>query len=431
MSTERRGPAVDVAGIGFGPSNLSLAIALHERAGLSARFFERQPEFGWHRGMLLEDATMQVSFLKDLVTMRDPASDFSFVAYLTERGRLADFINRKTLFPLRIEFHDYLSWAAARVDELVDYGSEVVDVRPVEEAGELRAFDVVARVAGGDTVVTRAATVVLGCGLTPVVPAGVTCSDRVWHTSELLGRVAEVEASGVAPRRFAVVGAGQSAAEAVDHLYRRFPDAEVCSVFSRFGYSPADDSPFANRVFDPDAVDEFHGAPESAKRAILDYHRNTNYSVVDGELIGSLYDAHYAELVEGRERLRIMNVSRVTEQLEVPGAVRLHVESATTLESEVLECDAVVYATGYRPTDPLALLGSAAGLVAVEDDLPVVERDHRLRLRVPSDRASVFLQGADEHAFGLTSTLLSTVAVRAGEIAGAITGATDAVGARA
>jgi L-ornithine N5-oxygenase len=115
----------------------------------------------------------------------------------------------------------------------------------------------------------------------------------------------------------------------------------------------------------------------------------------------------------------------------VPGAVRLHVESATTLESVVLECDAVVYATGYRPTDPLALLGSAAGLVAVEDDLPVVERDHRLRLRVPSDRASVFLQGADEHAFGLTSTLLSTVAVRAGEIAGAITGATDAVGARA
>jgi L-ornithine N5-oxygenase len=413
-ASERRADAVDVAGIGFGPSTLALARALHEQPGTRARFFERQAEFGWHRGMLLDDATMQVSFLKDLVTMRDPASDFSFVSYLTDRGRLADFINRKTLFPLRIEFHDYLEWAAVRVDDLVRYGADVVARRP-----------------DGGTTVTRARTVVVGCGLTPVVPAGVETSSRIWHTSELLGRVDELAASDRTPRRFAVVGAGQSAAEAVDHLYRRFPDAEVCSVFSRFGYSPADDSPFANRVFDPDAVDEFHGAPESAKRAILDYHRNTNYSVVDGELIGSLYDAHYAELVEGRERLRIMNVSRVTEQLEVPGAVRLHVESATTLESEVLECDAVVYATGYRPTDPLALLGSAAGLVAVEDDLPVVERDHRLRLRVPSDRASVFLQGADEHAFGLTSTLLSTVAVRAGEIAGAITGATDAVGARA
>jgi L-ornithine N5-oxygenase len=429
---ERRADAVDVAGIGFGPSNLSLAIALHEQPGTSARFFERQAEFGWHRGMLLDDATMQVSFLKDLVTMRDPASDFSFVSYLTDRGRLADFINRKTLFPLRIEFHDYLSWAAGRVDDLVSYGSEVVDVRPVDEDGELVAFDVVARGPGGGTVVTRARTVVVGCGLTPVVPAGVTCSDRVWHTSELLGRVAEVEASDRAPTRFAVVGAGQSAAEAVDHLYKRFPDAEVCSVFSRFGYSPADDSPFANRVFDPDAVDEFHGAPESAKRVILDYHRNTNYSVVDGDLIESLYDAHYRELVEGHERLRIMNVSRVTEQVEGDAGVRLHVESATTLETEVLDCDAVVYATGYRPADPLALLGSAGGLVAVEDDLPVIERDHSMRLRDDhAGPARLFLQGADEHAFGLTSTLLSTVAVRAGEIAGAITGAKGAVGAGA
>ncbi|CAB4893761.1 unannotated protein [freshwater metagenome] len=429
MSTERREPAVDVAGIGFGPSNLSLAIALHETEGTSARFFERQAEFGWHRGMLLEDATMQVSFLKDLVTMRDPASDFSFVSYLTDRGRLADFINRKTLFPLRIEFHDYLSWAAARVDDLVSYGSEVVDVRPVEEDGEVHAFDVVAREPDGGTTVTRATTVVVGCGLTPVVPAGVACSARIWHTSELLGRVDELAGSDRTPERFVVVGAGQSAAEAVDHLYRRFPDAEVCSVFSRFGYSPADDSPFANRVFDPEAVDEFHRAPESAKRDILDYHRNTNYSVVDGDLIESLYAAHYQELVEGRERLRIMNVSRVTEQVEGEDGVRLHVESSTTLETEVLDCDAVVYATGYRPTDPVALLGSAGGLVALEDDLPVVERDHGLRLRVPTAGARLFLQGADEHAFGLTSTLLSTVAVRAGEIAGAITGAKGPVAA--
>ena len=66
--------------------------------------------------MLIEDATMQVSFLKDLVTMRNPTSAFSFVSYLHERGRLVDFINHKTLFPLRIEFHDYLEWAARRGD---------------------------------------------------------------------------------------------------------------------------------------------------------------------------------------------------------------------------------------------------------------------------------------------------------------------------
>lgn len=106
---------LDVVGVGFGPSNLGLAIALEERnatvgpAGrLTARFVERQESFGWHRGMLLEDATMQVSYLKDLVTLRNPRSAFSFLSYLHDRGRLVDFINYGSAFPTRLEFHDYL-----------------------------------------------------------------------------------------------------------------------------------------------------------------------------------------------------------------------------------------------------------------------------------------------------------------------------------
>ncbi|MFD1045962.1 SidA/IucD/PvdA family monooxygenase, partial [Kibdelosporangium lantanae] len=125
----------DVVGVGFGPSNLALAIALTEHNAqvgpgerVRGRFLERQPRFGWHRGMLIEDATMQVSFLKDLVTMRNPSSGFSFLCYLRDRGRLVDFINHKNLFPLRTEFHDYFEWAAAQVEDLVTYGTNVTDL---------------------------------------------------------------------------------------------------------------------------------------------------------------------------------------------------------------------------------------------------------------------------------------------------------------
>src|SRR5690606_15444079 len=108
-------PVYDVVGVGFGPSNLALAIALaeyEEQRGpgdpvVTARFLERQESFAWHSGMLIDDATMQVSFLKDLVTLRNPASRFSFLSYLHARDRLVDFINHKTLFPLRAEFDDY------------------------------------------------------------------------------------------------------------------------------------------------------------------------------------------------------------------------------------------------------------------------------------------------------------------------------------
>src|SRR5688500_12118925 len=76
-----RRPNADVIGVGFGPSNLGLAVAIEEHnlaveaSGgriLAPMFFERQPDFSWHGGMLLETATVQVSFLKDLVTMRNP-----------------------------------------------------------------------------------------------------------------------------------------------------------------------------------------------------------------------------------------------------------------------------------------------------------------------------------------------------------------------
>ncbi|MQA07688.1 MAG: SidA/IucD/PvdA family monooxygenase [Pseudonocardiaceae bacterium] len=416
-------PTYDLVGVGFGPSNLALAIALDEhnaRAGadadVSALFFERQAQFGWHRGMLIDDATMQVSFLKDLVTLRNPTSEFSFLAYLHSRDRLVDFINQKSLFPLRVEFHDYLEWAAGRFDEQVRYGHEVIELRPVWRDGEVVHFEVVARPTGHDAapVVCRARNVVFGVGMEPNLPDGVTLTERVWHNRDLLARVDELGER--APERFAVVGAGQSAAEVTKYLHDRFPRADVCAVFSRYGYSPSDDSPFANRIFDPDAVDQFFTAPDDVKRMILDYHGNTNYSVVDPELIDELYRRLYQEKVLGEQRLRIYNVSRLAEVVEADDGVRATVESLTTREKSVLDCDVLVYATGYRPTDPLRLLGEAGTLCRRDGAGEIrVGRDYRV-VSEAELRCGVYLQGSTEHTHGISSSLLSNTVVRAGEI---------------
>ncbi|MBQ0996587.1 lysine N(6)-hydroxylase/L-ornithine N(5)-oxygenase family protein [Streptomyces nigra] len=410
----------DVIGIGFGPSNVAMAIALSEHnAGpgaqpLRAQFFEQQPRFGWHRGMLIDDATMQVSFLKDLVTLRNPASDYSFLCYLKSRGRLIDFINHKSLFPLRIEFHDYFEWAAARVDDLVSYGHEVVGVMPVLRDGVVEHLDVTVRSAQG-LAVHRARNLVLGTGLRPLMPDGVERSDRLWHTSELLGRVAAWE--GPPPERVVVVGAGQSAAENVAYLHRRFPEAEICAVFSRYGYSPADDSGFANRIFDPEAVDAFYTAPESVKRRLMDYHGNTNYSVVDIDLIDDLYRQMYREKVLGTERLRFLNVSRLTDVKETEDdRVSATVTSLVTGEETRLDADVVVFATGYGPADPVGLLGEVADRCLRDDEGRVrVERDYRVATD-DSLRCGIYLQGGTEHTHGITSSLLSNTAVRVGEI---------------
>ncbi|MFF3705771.1 lysine N(6)-hydroxylase/L-ornithine N(5)-oxygenase family protein [Streptomyces phaeochromogenes] len=410
----------DLIGIGFGPSNVAMAIALGEhnaRAGeqeaITAHFFEQQPCFGWHRGMLIDDATMQVSFLKDLVTLRNPASEFSFLCYLKSKGRLIDFINHKNLFPLRVEFHDYLEWAAAQVEDAVSYGHEVVGVAPVVRDGVVEHLEVTVRSAEG-LAVHRARNLVLGTGMRPLMPEGVETGDRVWHNSELLAKVDRLE--GTSPSRFIVVGAGQSAAENVAYLHRRFPGAEVCAVFSRYGYSPADDSSFANRIFDPAAVDEYFAAPENVKRRLMDYHGNTNYSVVDIDLIEDLYRQTYQEKVLGTERLRFLNVSRLTDVKETQDTARATVTSLVTGEETVLDADVVVFATGYSPADPLGLLGEVADHCLRDDEGRVrVERDYRI-VTDPELRCGIYLQGGTEHTHGITSSLLSNTATRVGEI---------------
>lgn len=411
----------DVIGVGFGPSNLALAIAMSEhngRAGdddtVSGLFLERQATFGWHRGMLIDDATMQVCFLKDLVTLRNPASEFGFLSYLHGRNRLLDFINYKSLYPLRVEFHDYLEWAAAKVEDVVRYGHEVAAVRPVVRDGAVVAFDVVTSTPSGGQSVCRARNLVFGLGLEPTVPSGARLGARIWHSHDLLRRVAGIGERP--PSRFVVVGAGQSAAEATAYLHRRFPEAEVCAVFSRYGYSPADDSSFANRIFDPAAVDEFYLAPRTVKRAIVDYHRNTNYSVVDHDLIQDLYGRMYQETVLGVQRLRMFKVCRVTAAEEAEDGVGVTIESMTTGETSRLDADVVVYATGYRPADPARLLGDLARHCCYDDEGELsVERDYRVRAGREL-QCGIYLQGGTEHSHGISSSLLSNTAVRAGEI---------------
>ncbi|WP_238009498.1 SidA/IucD/PvdA family monooxygenase [Dactylosporangium sp. AC04546] len=424
-------PVYDLVGVGFGPSNLALAIAVHEHNATAARpvsavFLERQAAFGWHRGMLIQDATMQVSFLKDLVTLRNPASSFSFLCYLHECGRLSDFVNHKSLFPLRIEFHDYLEWAAVRVDEMVNYGHEVVAVHPVvnepgDDSGDgtdaaIEAFDVAVRDATGARSLIRTRNVVLAGGLRPALPPGIEASGRIWHSRDLLTNVDSL--AGTAPARFVVVGAGQSAAEATAFLHERFPAAEVCAVLSRYGYSPADDSPFANRIFDATAVDQFFGAPAPVKSMLLGYHANTNYSVVDTDLIEDLYRRVYRETVLGAHRLRLLNVSRLAaaEELTGPDRVAVTVRSMLTDEETVLDADVLVCATGYAPADPFPVLGDlTARCHRDEQGRALVERDYRIRTDA-AVHAGIYLQGGTEHTHGISASLLSNTATRAAEI---------------
>jgi L-ornithine N5-monooxygenase len=407
-------PVLDVIGVGFGPSNLALAVAIHEHNAdpavtrpVTAEFVELKPEFSWHSGMLIPGATMQISFLKDLVTQRNPQSEFTFLSYLTERGRLTEFINYKTFFPTRLEFHDYLAWAAAKVDARVRYGSRVTAIHDGDGS-----FDI--EVTGTHAGRLSAHNVVIAGGLSPQLPPGVTRSARQVHNHGFLHDLDRLPSRK--HDRFVVVGAGQSAAEVAAYLHDLSPTVEVHGVFAKYGYSPADDSPFANRVFDPDAVDDFYSADPGVRRQLIDYHRSTNYSAVDLPLIEDLYAREYAERVAGNRRLFLRGASSVFETVEDDDGVRVAILHHPTGAVEQIDCDAVIYATGFLPAQLRGILGDLCDDVVMDEGgRPVVSRDYRLATTRPTS-GGLYIQGNTEHTHGLTSSLLSNIAVRSAEI---------------
>jgi L-ornithine N5-monooxygenase len=152
------------------------------------------------------------------------------------------------------------------------------------------------------------------------------------------------------------------------------------------------------------------------KKRFFDYHANTNYSVVDIDLLNELYGRMYREGLSGRQRLFMHNMSHVAAHETTATGVRMSIEHGPSGRISTLPADYLVYATGYRPADLASILGAANELCA-RDDLGRlrVERDYRVVTR-PDVRCAIYLQGGTEHTHGISSTLLSNVAVRAGEI---------------
>ncbi|MEV5873281.1 lysine N(6)-hydroxylase/L-ornithine N(5)-oxygenase family protein [Streptomyces sp. NPDC052101] len=425
--SNREHETYDVVGIGFGPSNLSLAIALEEHRAhglendVSSLFFERQSSFGWHRNMLLPTATMQISFLKDLVTFRNPTSRFSFIAYLHASGRLPQFVNNQDFFPTRQEFHQYLEWAQAQVADHVAYGSEVTSIRLApgtdpESSDRLRLE--VADATGRPGRVVEARNVVISTGLVPSMPEGAERDERVWHSSEFLEKYRRMNPGEL--RRVAVVGAGQSAAEITRFLHDELPHAEVWAIIPSYGYSVADDTPFANQIFDPAAVDDYYFGTDQTREAFWRYHRNTNYSVVDDDVIRDLYRRSYDEEVRGDRRLQFLNLTRVTGVKRAGAETRVSLQVGPDAEVREVDFDALVCATGYHGMEPTRLLGDLDRYcLRDEEGRYRVERDYRI-VTEPEMRCGIYLQGGTEHTHGLTSSLLSNIAVRSGEIADSI-----------
>ncbi|TMO66307.1 ornithine monooxygenase [Pseudoalteromonas aurantia] len=404
----------DVIGIGFGPANLALAIALQEQGKLTDKvcFIEKQPNFLWHGGMLLDDTTMQISYLKDLVTQRNPTSHFSFTNFLHHQNRLDSYINLKTFYPSRLEFNSYLSWAASHFNDFCHYAEEVTDIIPIIEQNGVEFLAITTRNSEGHEQTRHAKNIILSPGGNAKIPDvfnDVFQHKNVWHSSQYLMNKDKIKPG----EKVAVIGAGQSAAEIFVDVQNIPHQPQVDLVFRAGAMKPADSSPFVNEIFDPRYTDLMYQNTPEQRSAFLTEFRNTNYAVVDEPLLNDIYGRLYTQKLKNETRFSIKNNTHIDAATLSGDKICLTLRYGQH-NSQFEKYDHMILATGYHYSSRPPLLESVTQWL--END---IARDYQLRT-VETFKPKIFTQGINEATHGISDSLLSILAIRSAEIANAL-----------
>ncbi|KAF9013881.1 lysine/ornithine N-monooxygenase [Cyathus striatus] len=420
----------DLIGLGFGPANIAIGAALTEAWSSpnssefpvkNVLFLEKHDRFRWHPGMLLPDARMQISFMKDLATLRSPQSPYTFLSYLHSQNRLITFINRGSTIPTRKEYADYLAWAAQRVQDNgvnVKFSHQIVGLND----GKDNTIQVhVRNLATGEEETFRTRDLIISPGGSPKIPTVMLPymeHPKVVHSSSYclsVGSILDGLARQTRPLRVAVIGSGQSAAEVTLDLRQRLGVIaahggrhEIDMIIRKGSLKPSDDSPFANEIFDPATTDKWFNMPSKRVReSTLSEYKATNYGVVNPRTIEVLYEVIYDQKLDVAISKRtgvnpevldpIINILPYTSIASVeftrtspePAIDLLSTESSKPQEQESFlitsqhsitrevsdrQYDAIIYATGYQRTLWVDLLksteiGKHFGLTATSSEV--------------------------------------------------------------
>ncbi|WP_036959685.1 lysine N(6)-hydroxylase/L-ornithine N(5)-oxygenase family protein [Promicromonospora kroppenstedtii] len=409
----------DLLGIGIGPFDLGLAALAEPLDDVDAVFLDQRDGFSWHAGMLIEGTTLQVPFLADLVTMADPTSAYSFLAWLKETGRLYQFYIRESFYPLRAEYDQYCRWVAAQLPTL-RWGREVTSVvrvpDPAAEAGDPGesgyVFEVTAQTADGFEKYC-AKHLVLGTGTRPRLPAaliGVAGRSSgedggpVVHTSDYLPNRDALRAAG----SVTVVGSGQSAAEVYRDLLEDCGtgpgEHRVDWVTRSPRFFPMEYTKLTLEMTSPEYTDHYVALPIE-QRDVLGREQRNLYKGISGDLIDDIYDTLYRRSALGAEvpTTLLSDTEVVAARFEPAGPdaagageyvlTLRHAQLGTTVEHRT---GAIVAATGYAATVPAFL---APGLVNLDArGRYAVARDYTV-----DDDRRIHVVGGEEHTHGVTA----------------------------
>jgi lysine N6-hydroxylase len=360
----------------------------------------------WHPGLLLPDAKLQVSFLKDLVTPVLPTSPFSFLSFLVEHKRFYRFTAAGYDRPSHAEFDQYLRWVASRLPS-IEYGQRA---ETVEHRAGMFAIQTGSRV-------HFARSIVLGTGPVPHLPE---FTRR--HLGKTVFHASEYAFHRPAPhQRVAVVGGGQSGAEV-------FPDLlnngchDLWLITRRSNLLPLDDSPFTNELFTPHYAMRFFGLDPETRRTLLGDQQLASDGIsveLLQQIYRHLYQLEYTGHTSGRTPMVLPQQELVGIEPHGSGWTVV-IRHVSTGQVRTDTADVVVLATGYTHQLP-DYVKPLQGRIRFDRQHPSVRSDFSLVWDGPDD-ARIYVQNAARHSHGIADPNLSLLAWRSAVIVNSLNG---------
>ncbi|MDK1474143.1 SidA/IucD/PvdA family monooxygenase [Streptomyces sp. 549] len=426
---------LDVAAVGIGPFNLSLAALAQPLAGLRLAAFDQRTDFRWHPGLLIDGTTLQVPFLADLVSLADPTSRFSYLNYLRLHERLFPFYLAERLHTPRAEFDAYCRWVSAELaaddgsSTGLHFGHQVdavrwnleravfeIDFTRLDQDGEA---DALGR--------AYARNLSLGIGTAPQVPEPLrplveAPAVPVIHSADYLDHRERL----LAAEHVTVVGSGQSGAEVfLDLLTHRPAGQERLHWLTRSpAFAPMEYSKLGLEHFTPDYERYFHALPEQTRNTLLP-RQNQLYKAIDSGTIDDIHRELHRRTLGGGWPSAVLTPGVTVRTAGRIGTtqIELHLQHVEQDERDRLTTHAVVLATGYRERSLDRILAALDPYMRRDAaERPRVDAQHRLVLD-PAVTGDVFVHNAQTHTHGVGTPDLGLAAHRSASVLNTLTGA--------
>ncbi|MBZ4043698.1 lysine N(6)-hydroxylase/L-ornithine N(5)-oxygenase family protein [Flavobacterium hibisci] len=384
-----------VIGIGIGPFNLGLAALMEPVDELSSLFFDQSASFDWHPGLMLNNATLQVPFLGDLVTMADPTSQYTFLNFIKKSGRLYKFYIRENFFIFRREYNEYCKWVASKLHNL-KFSHKVVSLDYVDGLYKVVVMNT-------ETCITSAyyaEKIVLGTGTSPYIPDFIEKQElpNVIHASKYLYSKSRIKNNN----SVTIIGSGQSAAEVFRDLLPETENGLQLKWYTRSShFFPLDNkSKLTLELTSPEYVDHFHSLTYEKRKQLL-ARQHGLYKGIDQELINEIFDSLYEMSLENkplnvelRSNLRLTTVTENADSSYTMDFIHTELEQPFQDQS-----DYIILATGYSYKEPDIIKGIENKINRLENGLFNVNRNYT----IDKDGKDIFVQNAELHTHGLST----------------------------